>query len=245
VQPEQYRYFYELEDKHWWFAGMRDIFFRIIGNIYKPGAGLQILDVGCGAGLNIKELEKFGRVIGIDIEGQALELCQQRSITKLCLGSGLDLPFKNETFDLVTAFNLVEHVQEDAFLIKELARVCKKSGRIILATSAFNFLWSRHDLINEHKRRYTKRTLQFLVNRQNFKIEKLTYTNFILFPLIWAGITWQNLLKCFSAPMVNKYYSIQKPVNKILLWILRLESWILSKFNAPFGVSLLCVVRKT
>jgi ubiquinone/menaquinone biosynthesis C-methylase UbiE len=245
MQPEQYQDFYALEDKHWWFAGMRNIFSATIAKIYGKNIPLKILDVGCGTGRMIKELEKYGRVAGVDCEEAALGFCRKREIKSICLANALRLPFRSGEFDLVTAFNLVEHVQDDGFLIKELSRVCKKGGRIILATSAFRFLWSKHDELNGHKRRYSKENLRELVKSQDLVIEKLTYTNFILFPFIWLGIILQSLFKpCFSS-LLRNYYSIREPGNKILLLALRLEAWVLGRFNAPFGVSFLCVARKT
>lgn len=245
MRIEQYQRFYNLEDKHWWLVGMRGIFYRAISNIYKQNANLMILDVGCGTGMIIKDLERFGKVAGIDIEEAAIKFCQQRNIGKLCLGSGVNLPYKAEAFDLVTVFSVLEHVQDDALFIKELSRVCKDSGRIILSTSAFDFLWSEHDVINEHKRRYTKNSLKTLVNGQNLHIERITYTNFILFPFILLGVISEKVLKCFLGSIVNRFYTTPRLINKSLLLILKLESWILSRFNFPFGVSLLCVARKT
>ena len=245
MQIEQYQRFYELEDKHWWFVGMRDIFYRSISGIYREDANLKILDVGCGTGIIIKDLERFGKVVGIDIEDAALKFCQQRNIGKICLGDGVNLPFKDATFDLVTVFSVVEHIQDDAGFIQELSRSCRDNGRIILSTSAFNFLWNEHDVINEHKRRYTKSRLEALFRGQNLHIEKITYTNFILFPLILLGIILKNMLRCLFGSMVDRFYSTPQLANKLLILILKLESLILSRFNFPFGVSLLCIARKT
>jgi len=244
LQIEQYERFYALEDKHWWFVGMRDIFYRTINNIYKNNNNLLILDVGCGTGMMMRGLEKFGKVVGIDIEGAALKFCQKKDINKVCFGSGVKLPFKDATFDLVTAFSVVEHVQDDVSFIQELSRVCKNSGRIVLSTSAFNFLWSEHDLINKHKRRYTKDNLQKMFNRQHLLVEKITYTNFILFPLILPAVFLSNLLKYFHVSLTDAYYATPKLINRILISILRTESLILSKSNFPFGISLLCVGKK-
>ncbi|MCX5693736.1 MAG: class I SAM-dependent methyltransferase [Candidatus Omnitrophica bacterium] len=244
MQIEQYRRFYELEDKHWWFVGMRDIFCRLISNIYKGNKKLLVLDVGCGAGMIMKDLEKFGKVVGVDVEDAALKFCQKRDVGDLCLGSGVNLPFKDATFDLVTAFSVVEHVQDDISFIGELNRVCKIGGRIILSTSAFNFLWSQHDLINGHKKRYEKNSLKEIFLKHRLVIEKITYTNFILFPVILLAIILNNLLKRSCKGTVDVFYTMPKLLNGFLTFILKTESIILTKFNFSFGVSLLCVGRK-
>lgn len=245
MQIGQYRRFYELEGRHWWFVGMRDIFYRALNNIYKNNANLLILDVGCGTGIIMKDLERFGKVVGIDIEPVALEFCQKRNIDKLCLGSGVNLPFKDATFDLVTAFSVIEHVQDDVSFIKELSRVCKNGGRVILSAPAFNLLWSEHDIINGHKRRYVKNGLKKMFCGQHLTIEKITYTNFILFPFILPAIILNNLLKHPRGSMLNVFYSTSKLINRFLIFILKVESLILNRFNLPLGVSLLCFGRKT
>ncbi|MDD5130592.1 MAG: class I SAM-dependent methyltransferase [Candidatus Omnitrophica bacterium] len=244
MQIEQYQRFYELEDKHWWFVGMRNIFYRFVNDIYRNKTDLKILDVGCGAGMIMKDLGKFGEVTGIDVEPAAMEFCHKRNIGKLCLGSGINLPFRSGVFDLVIAFNVVEHVQDDISFVKELDRVCKGGGRVILATSAFNFLWSQHDEINRHKRRYLKSGLQMILENRHLAVERITYTNCILFLPIFLAITLKKLLRRNGLSLINAYYSAPALINRFLLFILKIESLILIRFDFPYGVSLLCVGRK-
>ncbi len=244
MQLEQYQRFYGSEDRHWWFLGMRRIFTRIIKNIYGDQTNLEILDVGCGTGMIMQDLKKFGQVVGVDNQTAALEFCQLRKIDQVCLADGLNLPFKDGRFDLVTVFNVVEHIQDDAAFILELSRVCKNKGRIILSTSAFNLLWSRHDQVNQHKRRYTKNRLRALINEQRLCVERITYTNCILFPFILAATVWENIRPSFCGSLLDRYYSLPKSINKLLYLVLKLEELILRLSNFPLGVSLLCVAQK-
>lgn len=222
---------------------MRDIFHRSIKNIYRDNKDLCILDTGCGTGAIMRDLGEFGNVIGLDVKPKALEFCKQRRIEKILLSDGVTLPFKDRIFDLVTAFSVIEHIENDIGFIKEISRVCKDNGKVVISTSAFNFLWSEHDIVNEHKRRYTKRRLKGILNK-HFVIEKITHTNCILFLFIWLGIILRNLLKGYSHQPSNGFYSLPKFMNKILTFILKTESVILQKINFPFGVSLLCIARK-
>lgn len=246
MRPEQYERYYKLEDNYWWFIGMRDILLRSLKNIfknYKDEKNIRILDIGCGTGMVIRDLERFGNVIGLDNETRALEFCKKRGIDKLILGDGNHLPFKENVFDLITAFNIIEHVDNDTGLIKGINRVAKNNSWVAISTAAFNFLWSQHDIVNKHKRRYTKGKLKDII-RKHLAVKKITYLNCILFPFIWLGIILTNLLKVKLHNPSSGFYPVPKFINKILIFILRLESVLLQKFNLPFGVSLLCIAKK-
>ena len=243
MRKGQYERYYSLEDDYWWFLGMRDIFYRSISRIYKGREDMRILDAGCGTGGMIKDLQRFGECTGIDIEPKALEFCRSRGAARLVCAKGSELPFKDGTFDLITLFSVVEHIDDDAGFLKEVHRVCKDNGRIVLSTSAFKFLWSAHDVVSRHKRRYTKRELKTLIGKY-FTIEKITYTNCLLFPFIWAGILMNNLFKGRSDDSSDGFYAVPGVINKALLFILRLEAVLLQKFDLPFGVSLLCIARR-
>lgn len=240
---ELFEGYYKLEDNYWWFVGMRDIFYRLIKNIYSGRNNLSILDVGCGTGKIINEIEKLGKVTGLDVEPQALKFCKARGINRLVLAEGNFLPFKDETFDLITALNIIEHIADDDGFVKDMHRVCKINGRVILSTSAFNFLWSKHDLVNNHKRRYVKREIRDLLGKY-FILEKVTYTNFFLFLIIWTGVILTNLLEKRDSEISHGFYHVPKFINRVLITILRMESVILKKINFPFGVSLLCVAKR-
>ena len=219
------------------------IFSRFIKATYKERKGLKILDIGCGTGSTIKELERFGDVLGVDIEPQALYFCKKKGVSKTILAEGNYLPCKDKTFDLVTLFNIIEHIEDDRGFVREVHRVLKDNGKIVIATSAFNFLWSKHDVVNEHKRRYTKTLLKRLIGKQ-FTVERMTYTNFILFPAIWIGIIFNNIIKRKKDISCDGFYPVPGFINKILLLILKLESILLKRFNFPYGVSLLCIAEK-
>jgi len=243
MRKEEYIHYYKIENDYWWFKGMRSIYLRSLKKAYNGKGGLRILDVGCGTGRTMKDLGQLGDVTGVDIEPLALEFCKSRGVNKVTLSDGKRLPFKDRLFDLVTLFNIIEHVDQEDELMKEASRVCADNGKIIVTTSAFNSLWSKHDIANEHKRRYTKRTLRDVVEKR-FRVERMTYTNCLLFPLIWAGIMISNLLNKDTREPSDGFYDIPKYANKALTAILRMEAILLQKINFLFGVSLLCIAQK-
>jgi len=252
VKSEYYDQYYELEDNYWWFVGMRHIFRRCIKNMLKDyrtdKEDIRILDIGCGPGRMIMDLEDFGNVVGVDNKMKPLESCKRRGINKLVLGNGVKLPFKDKSLDLVTSFNVIEHIDDDSGFIREINRVVKDNGWIIISTAAYNFLWSQHDVVNEHKRRYIKRGLKNIIGK-HCDIKKISYLNCFLFPFIWVGIKVVNLLNSnsnnTSCNASCGFYPVPHFLNKILASILWVESVLLQKLNFPFGVSLLCIAKKS
>ncbi|NQU99214.1 MAG: methyltransferase domain-containing protein, partial [Parcubacteria group bacterium] len=197
----------------------------------------------CGTGVTAMGLRGVGDVLGLDIEPKALGCCRNRGLKKLVRAEGNHTPFKDATFDLITSLSVIEHVDDDAGFVREMSRICKDNGRVIFSTSAFDFLWSKHDVANRHKRRYTKKYLRDIINK-HFTIEKITYTNCMLFPVIWVGIKISNLLKNDLSNNEGGFYDIPKALNKLLILVLKLESFLLQRINFPFGVSLLCIAKK-
>jgi len=121
------------------------------------GHATRCLDVGCGTGFWTKELETFGQMCGLDVAPEALHFSRKRGINRLVRGTTEYLPFRAESYELITATGVIEHLCDEEGFVHDLYRVCKSEGYILLLTSAYEFLWSRHDEIAQHKRRYTKR----------------------------------------------------------------------------------------
>jgi len=244
MKPELFEHYNKIEENYWWFVGMRDIFMRSIKGLYGQNkTDLRILDTGCGTGMTAMGLEGLGDVSGLDVEPKALEYCRNRGLKKLVCAEGDRTPFKNDTFDLITSLSVIEHIDEDAGFVREMNRICKDNGRVVFSTSAFDFLWSKHDVANRHKRRYTKKYLREIITK-HFTIEKITYTNCILFPVIWLGIKMSNLSKNDLNSNRGGFYNIPKSLNKLLILVLKLEALLLQKINFPFGISLLCIAKK-
>ncbi len=248
MEKSVYEQFYELEQEHWWFAGMRTLCQVVLKGlaIGTDGESTSCLDVGCGTGLWTKELEAFGQVYGLDVASEALYFCQKRGINRLVRATAEQLPFRPGSYHLVTAIGVIEHLDDEEGFLSELFRVCKPDGFILLLTSAFNFLWSRHDEIVHHKRRYRKGQLRQLLTSAGFEVVRSSYVNVFLFLPILAirlvkRLTGTSVVTENGSPDVFKSSLL---VNGVLYTILWVEAKLANFWDFPFGVGLLVIARK-
>lgn len=241
-----YQDFYNLEEKHWWFRGRRRIIFSLLGQHLPEKEKLEILDVGCGTGSTLKELEKRGHAMGVDVSEEAVKFCKLRGCRNVYKIDGQGLSFKDEMFDLVLALDVIEHITDDSAALWEYYRITKHNGILLLTVPAYNFLWGAHDEINEHKRRYAADELRRKVEETGFAVGKLAYFNTILFPFVLLARMGQRLMK-----MVNGRHKPRSDlrlypaiVNDILEAVFILEERLLRRYDLPYGVSLICVAKK-
>ena len=225
---------------------MRAIYCRQIQRLGLSNTPQRILDVGCGTGIWTKQLSELGATIGMDYSREALAFCRTHKLPNILAASACEIPFKPGTFSLVTAFGVIEHVDEDTKMLSELHRACKSGGYIFLLTSAYRFLWSSHDDFVHHKRRYLQSELAHKVREVGFEIVKISYINSILFPAIAVARMLQRIerLQPKSAKEVTQAFEMKGFLNKVLLKILKIEAFLLQFISFPFGVGLLCIARK-
>jgi SAM-dependent methyltransferase len=151
-----YPILFEVEESHWWYIGRR----RIIASFVKAicdqvkDRRARILDVGCGTGANLVRLSDFGDAEGVDISPDALKFCRERGLNNVKLGAAESLPYEDGEFDLVTAFDVVEHMDDDIAGLREMRRVLRPDGRVLLFVPTFMFLWGVQDDVSHHRRRY-------------------------------------------------------------------------------------------
>ncbi|OGJ48056.1 hypothetical protein A2344_01995 [Candidatus Peregrinibacteria bacterium RIFOXYB12_FULL_41_12] len=233
---------HESEKTHWWFCGRREIINRLGEHFVwrNRDKKLRILALGCGTGAELDFLSKLGDVTGMDYSLEAVTFCKMSS-HNVMQGDAENLSFSDESFDLVVAFDVLEHIKNDRKAVTEVYRVLKREGIFYLTVPAFQFLWSYNDDISYHHRRYTKRTLLELLD--GFGIEKISYFNMIFFPLVMAV---RRLNKSFKRRAVSD--GDIKKTNTIINFVLRkifaFEKYFLTRFNFPFGISLICIARK-
>src|SRR5262245_34218287 len=195
MMEHTYPILFEVEGSHWWYIGRRRIISQFVGEICarfgdrKP----QIADIGCGTGANLMLLDQFGDACGVDVSTQALAFCRERGLTNVKLGAAEELPFEDGTLDLVTSFDVVEHLDDDLGGLKEFRRVLKPDGRILLFVPAFMFLWGVQDDVSNHRRRYTLPQLRNVVRESGFEIERDTYANITFFLPILLVRTFMRL----------------------------------------------------
>lgn len=233
---------YRVEESHWWFVGRRTILSSFVERIVKalPNTHPRILDVGCGTGANLEMLSQFGSAEGVDVSAEALEFCQTRGLTNVRLGEAEHLPYEDDSFDLVTGLDVVEHLDDDVGGLKEMKRVLRPNGRALLFVPAFMFLWGVQDDISNHRRRYTLAGLKEVLSRAGFEVERATYANITFFLPILVGRVLMRLTGYRPASENNLTVGF---MNGILGRILGAEAPLLRHINFPFGVSIVCVAR--
>ena len=234
-----------LEKDNWWWRGRRKIFLKILGKDFGKKKGRKILDVGCGTGIMLSHLARFGEVVGVDIAKEAIGFCQKKGLEKVYLGDAQKLPFGSKKFDLVTAFDTLEHVKDDKKALKEFYRVLQGGGMILLTVPAHPVIWSSHDDRNQHYRRYTKDDFRSKVLEAGFKIKRITYMNSLLF---LPAFTFRFLTGVFNRSGVFKahtdFHRMPWLINDILTWAFGGEAVILQNFNLPIGITLLIEAKK-
>lgn len=232
-----------VESDHWWFTGKRLFMRRLLGDrLHGKGRPLRILDVGCGTGANSVELSAYGEVIACDRSLDALGMAAGRSVRRLCAASAPALPFATGSFDVITAYDIIEHVEDDIGFVRELKRVLIPGGALAIHVPAWPSLWSRHDEILEHKRRYTHRGLRSLLVRNGLVIEHVGWASCAIFPPT-AAIRWTRRL-IGGARETADLGLVPQPLNSLLRSVYRAEAAIAVRIGLPFGVSLAAVAVK-
>jgi SAM-dependent methyltransferase len=243
MQQHTYAILYQVEETHWWYRGRRRILSLFIEQVCREVKDRrpQILDVGCGTGANLIMLGEYGDAHGIDVSHDALAFCHARGLERVQHGAAEKLPYEDGTFDLVTALDVVEHLDDDMAGLREMRRVLRPDGRALLFVPAFMFLWGVQDDVSHHRRRYTMPQLLKAVREAGFEIERATYANITFFLPILAVRTFMRLLGIKTSTENNIGVS---SLNGILGRILGSEATWLRRMNLPFGVSALCVARR-
>ncbi len=240
MEQHTYGIMNNVEDSHWWFVGRRAILESFLTAIRNPQSAIRILDVGCGTGANLEMLKQFGEAEGVDVSVEALEFCKLKGL-KVHKGLAESLPFANESFDLVTALDVVEHLDDDIAGLKEMNRVMKSDGKTLIFVPAFMWLWGVQDDISNHRIRYTRQQIIERLNAAGFEIERATYANITFFVPILLG---RLLMKITGIKPESENNVNISALNGIFGKIFSAEKYWLNKANFPFGVSIVIVAKK-
>lgn len=247
MKHEEYERMYRFEDTYWWFVARRHLIVSLLDAHYPRCGGRRILDVGCGTGAMLDELAPFGDVTGADFAPEALGFCRTRgSEYPLTRADIRRLPFTSESFDIVTAMDIIEHIDDDKAACVEIYRVLKPGGRLFVTVPAFPSLWSEHDEALYHHRRYTVPHLKDLLQRVGFAVPKISYTVTALFPAIWLYRQISNLLpkrRAAGEKQANLVH-FAGPVNAALLSLSEWETRLVHRLSLPFGVTVVCMAEK-
>ncbi len=237
--------YHELEETHWWFIGRRDMIWRLLKDLDRR---LSILEVGCSGGPLVRLLQRkgFTRVAGIDINECSVQFSRRFGDADIRVADGCSTGFGDEQFDMVIASDVLEHIDEPVRGLREWLRILKPNGRAIIFVPAFQFLWSRHDEVNRHYRRYSRREIITLLEQAGFCIERAAYWNFCLFFPASLVRTMQRVFRRQQGENAgNDLVRSGKIVNRMLEGLLKVENRVLTLgLNFPFGLSVIAIARK-
>ena len=188
MEQQAYREQFETEDAHWWFEGRRAVIWALLdrAGLTASAGGLRILDAGCGTGRNLIEFGPLGDARGIDSSPEAIDFCRRRGVVGATEGRLEHLPFQDGAFDLILATDVLEHLEDDRSVMRELRRVAASGARLLATVPAYRWLWSQHDEAHHHFRRYTLRDLRERLRAQGWEAAEWSYFNTALLPPIAA-----------------------------------------------------------
>lgn len=243
MRAHHYPILYEVEETHWWYVGRRRLLESFVADIRATlnKSELRILDVGCGTGANLKMLARYGKSEGVELSEQALYFCRQRGLDAVQFGAAESLPYEDNSFDLVTFLDVLEHLDDDRAGLAEIRRVLRPNGRALMFVPAFMFLWGVQDDVSNHRRRYTRQELTLAVTAAGLEVERASYANFtFFFPVLL--VRW--VMRVFNLSADTEYGVNFPLMNKVFASLFAAERFLLKRTGFPFGVSVLCVARK-
>jgi len=236
-----YHLHYELEDEHWWFQGRATIVLHLIRHFCLLGKQGQGLDIGCGTGMMLQKLNALCPSVGIDSSNLAIDYAKKRGLENVFCGKLTDLGLNKQVFQIALLLDVIEHVEDDIALLKQVYECLLPSGSVVITVPAYPWLWSQHDVISHHYRRYTPSSLKRALQCSGFRIRKMSFFNTFL----------------FLPAMIKKYMDRNKPLdpsatipkvspwlNSILKFIFASERHLLPYINYPFGISIIAIAIK-
>ncbi|MGE5531977.1 MAG: class I SAM-dependent DNA methyltransferase [Bacteroidota bacterium] len=243
MKTRDYQELYDLEETYWWFVGRR-LLVRQMVERYAGRANLRLLDAGCGTGGTLSRMIGLGDLFGFDYSEFALAFCRQRGFSLLAAGDLTALPYCTDIFDVVLSCDVLEHVDDDFLGLAEMVRTLRQGGHLVLTLPAHAFLWSEHDEALSHRRRYSAKHLRKMLEEAGLEVVKLSPVVTVAFLPILAFRLLQRLSPHRSDEPKTDLRELPRPLNNLLIDVLRLENWFLRRLNLPVGTSLVAVARK-
>jgi SAM-dependent methyltransferase len=233
-----YQQMAELDDRHWWYRARRRILADLIRREVRPPPGAQILEIGCGTGHNLAMLGEFGHVDGLELDDEARALSEKRLGRKVMsspLPELAEVPDRH--YDLIGAFDVIEHIEDDAAALASIAAKLKPAGKFVLAVPAHQWMWSAHDVVNHHKRRYSRRALKALIEGSPLELDNIGYFNSLLFPLAVAERAASKMRGKDNADVALP----PALLNAALETVFGVERHFVGRLPLPIGLSLFAV----
>lgn len=242
--------YHQLEEQHWWFASRRDAVYDLIKSLQLPPTA-AILEIGCSGGPLMQRLRAAGYadLTGIDVSEPAIELAQARGVPDVSVMDGAALEFANGRFDLVIASDVLEHIEDEATALSEWTRVLKPGGQLLVFVPAHSYLWSDHDVVNHHFRRYSRKGLVAALGRAGMRTQRSSFWNAAMYFPTAALRLGRRLVSGPISPEkkpgdTGDLHHFAGPVNSVLLQWVKVENRLLRHFNLPLGVSVFALAQK-
>ncbi len=242
MEEKVYHSNFQVESSYWWFTARAHIIHSLINHYCSLKRGSTVVDVGCGTGGFLSELAQEYTAIGTDTSPIAIEYCKKRGLEHLHLGTLDDFPKSKWTVDAVTMLDVIEHIEDDKAVVKQVHDLLRPGGYFIASVPANMWMWSAHDVIHMHYRRYNRDNFRQLLENAGFELIKLSYFNSFLFPLAALKRMTQRSLK------PEDIHAVVDPVpgivNTLFDFIFKAETPFLKMLSFPVGVSLVAIARK-
>lgn len=241
MAPEAYHALKDMQDRHWWFQGRREILSALIKQIVPATIDRPaILEAGCGYGGNLPMLAQFGPVCGFELDDDARRYAATKIGAPVVFGRLPEQPgFADDRFDLIVMLDVLEHIEDDTGSLARLRAMLKPGGMILITVPALPWLWSRHDEIHHHKRRYSRKALQQALRAAQLTPVKLGFFNTLLLPFAIG----QRLLAKLFAREVQVDEMPPSALNALLAGIFALERKVVGRVAMPLGLSLFAVAE--
>jgi SAM-dependent methyltransferase len=243
MEEHVYHLYRQREDSWWWGVGRRALIRSLCRRYGSTGSWPRILEVGCGTGAMLVELERLGAAYGLDIAPLAARYCRERGVDSVCLGDAQALPYGDGRFDLVVTVDLLEHLDDDLAALREMLRVCCRGGLFIGTVPAFQFLWSGRDVQLHHRRRYTLAEVSAKLAEAGFRILKISYVNLLFFPIVFL-LLHTGRFSASGHNLAMDYALVPPLANRLVSRLVEYEAWLLTRMNLPFGTSIVWVARR-
>jgi SAM-dependent methyltransferase len=243
VQTDEFSALLGFDEHHWWYVGRRRVLRAQLDRLSLPSPA-RVLDAGCGSGRTLDELVDYGAVSAFDIEPQGVASAQARGHQDVREGRLEEIPFPDETFDLITCLDVVEHTPDDVRSLTELLRVARPGAHLVLTVPAYQLLWSSHDVANHHHRRYNRKTLSRAARAAGWEPVAWTYFNSVLFAPGAAVRLGERLRRPQNRRGRANVELTPRALDSVLTLPMRFEAWCVGHgMPLPFGMSLMLTVR--
>ena len=234
-------FFTDHYESNWYLASRAEVLAAVINPLCRTASRYRLVDAGAGTGSILARVKDGSAAVGIEGDWNLARAGRtNHNVTFVVANLAQGIPLSSQSVDVVLALDVLEHLDDDRTVMDEVFRILRPSGRFIISVPAFQSLWSRHDELHHHKRRYSKQALLDIITSTGFGCTRMTYFNSLLFPLVYVS----RKLEAFTRPSANDYEKASPLLARALGAIFQLESRIIPHWNFPIGVSLLAVATR-